>query len=85
MAHAAIRPLLGDAYNYDSTGVLRALWRSFVHCLFVEEDGAVVFYKDATGGAKRAVDPKAQAALVAGRGAGEKDELADESDAIGAE
>ncbi|KAL1948476.1 hypothetical protein VTO73DRAFT_12551 [Trametes versicolor] len=59
LAHAAIRPLLGDAYNYDSTGVLRALWRSFVHCLFVEEEGAVVFYKDASGSAQRVVDPKA--------------------------
>lgn len=50
---------MGDAYNYDSTGVLRALWRSFVHCLFVEEEGAVVFYKDASGSAQRVVDPKA--------------------------
>ncbi|EIW53388.1 fatty acid conjugase [Trametes versicolor FP-101664 SS1] len=55
MAHNAIRPLLGDAYNYDSTPVLRALWRSFVHCLFVEDEGDVVFYKDATGSARRAV------------------------------
>ncbi|KAI0356910.1 delta-12 fatty acid desaturase protein [Trametes cingulata] len=53
MAHAAIRPLLGSAHVYDSTPVFRALWRSFVNCLFVEEDGDVVFYKDATGTAKR--------------------------------
>lgn len=39
--------------------MLRALWRSFVHCLFVEEEGAVVFYKDASGSAQRVVDPKA--------------------------
>lgn len=39
--------------------MLRALWRSFVHCLFVEEEGAVVFYKDASGAAQRIVDPKA--------------------------
>ncbi|KAI0634228.1 delta-12 fatty acid desaturase protein [Trametes polyzona] len=55
MAHEAIRPLLGDAYNYDSTSVLRALWRSFVNCMFVEDEGSVVFYKDATGSAKRVV------------------------------
>ncbi|KAI0634236.1 delta-12 fatty acid desaturase protein [Trametes polyzona] len=53
LAHAAIRPLLGDAYVYDSTPVFRALWRSFVGCLFVEDEGDVVFYKDATGSAKR--------------------------------
>ncbi|KAI0372500.1 fatty acid conjugase [Pilatotrama ljubarskyi] len=55
MAHAAIRPLLGDAHVYDSTPVFRALWRSFVNCLFVEEEGDIVFYKDATGSAKRSV------------------------------
>ncbi|KAK7060960.1 hypothetical protein VNI00_000695 [Paramarasmius palmivorus] len=55
MAHAAIRPLLGDMYNYDSTGVFRALWRSFNECIFVESEGAIVFFKDTQGNAKRNV------------------------------
>ncbi|KAI0827412.1 delta-12 fatty acid desaturase protein [Trametes gibbosa] len=55
MAHKAVLPLLGDAYNYDSTPVFRALWRSFVNCLFVEEEGDIVFYKDTMGSAKRSV------------------------------
>ncbi|EKM52311.1 uncharacterized protein PHACADRAFT_211585 [Phanerochaete carnosa HHB-10118-sp] len=55
MAHEAIRPLLGDAYNYDSTPILRALWRSFTQCLFVEEEGDVLFFKNSEGVAKRQV------------------------------
>lgn len=55
MAHEAIRPLLGDAYNYDSTPILRALWRSFTQCLFVEEEGGVLFYRNSAGVAKRQV------------------------------
>ena len=53
MAHEAIRPLLGDAYNFDSTPILRALWRSFTQCIFVEEHGDVLFYKNNDGVAKR--------------------------------
>lgn len=55
MAHEAILPLLGSAYNFDSTGILRALWRSFTHCLFVEDEGNIVFFKDTAGNAHRVV------------------------------
>ncbi|KAI9458739.1 delta-12 fatty acid desaturase protein [Boletus coccyginus] len=55
--HAVIRPLLGDAYSYDSTGVWRALWRSFVECVFVEDTGDILFYKNSTGAAQREVGP----------------------------
>ncbi|KZT19610.1 delta-12 fatty acid desaturase protein [Neolentinus lepideus HHB14362 ss-1] len=55
-ATKAIRPLLGTLYNYDSTGVMRALWRSFIHCRFIEDEGDIVFYKDNTGRAHRLLD-----------------------------
>lgn len=34
-----------------------ALYRSFTECLFVEEDGDIVFYKNKEGKAVREVDP----------------------------
>ncbi|KAK2460742.1 hypothetical protein APHAL10511_007212 [Amanita phalloides] len=40
----AIKPVLGDYYNYDSTPALYALWRSFTTCVFVEDEGDVVFF-----------------------------------------
>ncbi|KAI0318807.1 delta-12 fatty acid desaturase protein [Amylostereum chailletii] len=55
IAHGAIRPLLGDMYNYDSTTIFWALKRSFTECLFVEDEGGVLFYKDKRGLAKRAL------------------------------
>ncbi|KAJ6617120.1 fatty acid desaturase-domain-containing protein [Mycena sp. CBHHK59/15] len=45
----AIRPVLGEHYNYDSTPALAALWRSFTQCTFVEDDGDVVFFKNRRG------------------------------------
>ncbi|KAJ8082312.1 hypothetical protein PM082_008165 [Marasmius tenuissimus] len=61
----AIKPVLGDYYNYDSTGVLYALWRSFTQCVFVEDEGDVLFFKNRYGEAalsleeQEAVDPTA--------------------------
>ncbi|KAG7451506.1 uncharacterized protein BT62DRAFT_978261 [Guyanagaster necrorhizus] len=45
----AIKPVLGEYYNYDSTGVLFALWRSFTQCTFVEDDGDILFFKNQYG------------------------------------
>ncbi|KAG7095517.1 hypothetical protein E1B28_006255 [Marasmius oreades] len=45
----AIKPVLGEYYNYDSTGVLYALWRSFTQCVFVEDEGDIVFFKNRYG------------------------------------
>ncbi|POM65500.1 Fatty acid desaturase [Phytophthora palmivora] len=42
----AIKPLLGKFYLKDTTPVPLALWRSYTHCKFVEDDGKVVFYKN---------------------------------------
>ncbi|KIY43723.1 hypothetical protein FISHEDRAFT_53632 [Fistulina hepatica ATCC 64428] len=45
----AIKPVLGAYYNYDSTGVICALWRSFTQCVFVEDEGSIVFFKNRYG------------------------------------
>ncbi|KAI0027699.1 delta-12 fatty acid desaturase protein [Vararia minispora EC-137] len=44
-----IRAVLGEHYNYDSTNTFYALWRSFTQCIFVEEEGGIVFYKNKYG------------------------------------
>ncbi|OQS02342.1 fatty acid desaturase [Thraustotheca clavata] len=44
-ATEAIKPLLGKYYLIDSTPIPMALWRSYTHCKYVEDDGSVVFYK----------------------------------------
>jgi len=46
---AAIRTVLKDDYNYDSTNTFYALYRSFTQCLFVEEGGDIIFYKNREG------------------------------------
>jgi len=40
-----LKEFLGPYYNFDDTPVLKALWRSWTHCRFVEDDGGVLFYK----------------------------------------
>ncbi|KAJ7454201.1 fatty acid desaturase-domain-containing protein [Mycena latifolia] len=45
----AIKPVLGDYYNYDDTPALIALWRAFTRCTFVEDHGDVVFFKNRAG------------------------------------
>ncbi|KAF1784953.1 Fatty acid desaturase domain [Phytophthora cactorum] len=42
----AIKPLLGKFYLKDDTPVPIAVWRSYTHCKFVEDDGKIVFYKN---------------------------------------
>ncbi|KAJ7503807.1 fatty acid desaturase-domain-containing protein [Mycena galericulata] len=46
---AAIKPVLGEYYNYDDTPALIALWRAFTQCTFVEDEGDIVFFKDRAG------------------------------------
>ncbi|KAK0465151.1 fatty acid desaturase-domain-containing protein [Desarmillaria tabescens] len=50
-----VKNVLGDSYNYDSTPSFYALYRSFTQCLFVEEEGDIVFYKNKNGEAAREV------------------------------
>ncbi|EED80443.1 predicted protein [Postia placenta Mad-698-R] len=50
-----VRSVLKEHYNYDSTNTFFALYRSFTECVFIEEDGAIVFYKDKHGHSQRDV------------------------------
>ncbi|KAG7095520.1 hypothetical protein E1B28_006258 [Marasmius oreades] len=50
---AAIKKVLKDDYNYDSTNTFRALYRTFTQCIFIEDDGDIVFYKNREGQAAR--------------------------------
>ncbi|SJL05747.1 related to Delta(12) fatty acid desaturase [Armillaria ostoyae] len=50
-----VKNVLGASYNYDSTPSFYALYRSFTECLFVEEEGDIVFYKNKKGEAAREV------------------------------
>ncbi|KAG6833965.1 hypothetical protein H0H93_012911, partial [Arthromyces matolae] len=45
----AIKTVLKEDYNYDSTPTWYALYRSFTECLFVEEEGDIIFYKNRHG------------------------------------
>ncbi|TRM69881.1 fatty acid desaturase-domain-containing protein [Schizophyllum amplum] len=51
----AVKSILKDDYNYDSTPSFYALYRSFTQCQFVEDEGGIVFYKDREGKAAREV------------------------------
>ncbi|KDQ54117.1 hypothetical protein JAAARDRAFT_182511 [Jaapia argillacea MUCL 33604] len=51
----AIKPVLGTQYNYDTTNIFYALWRSFRNCTFVEAEGDIVFFKNQRGEVMRAV------------------------------
>ena len=41
-----IRKVLGPYYMKDETPLIRALYRSYSACQFVEDDGDIVFYKN---------------------------------------
>ncbi|ETW77100.1 hypothetical protein HETIRDRAFT_441690 [Heterobasidion irregulare TC 32-1] len=71
----AIKGVLGEDYNYDSTNTFRALYRSFRECCFIEDDGDIVFYKNQHGeaqrflaGEKRPTTDAADAAVAAAEG-----------------
>ncbi|KJA16240.1 hypothetical protein HYPSUDRAFT_207206 [Hypholoma sublateritium FD-334 SS-4] len=55
----AIKKVLKDDYNYDSTNTFRALYRTFTQCCFVEDDGDIVFYKNKYGKVSRIISPDA--------------------------
>ncbi|CAI5741572.1 unnamed protein product [Hyaloperonospora brassicae] len=42
----AMKPVLGKFYLKDTTPAPLAVWRSYKHCKFVEDDGEIVFYKN---------------------------------------
>ncbi|MCB1315822.1 MAG: DUF3474 domain-containing protein [Leptospiraceae bacterium] len=43
-ATQAIRPVLGDYYNYSETGILKSFVRSLKACQYVRDTGDVVYY-----------------------------------------
>lgn len=49
-ATKAIRPILGDYYQYDGTPILKAIWRETKECMYVEPDvgsqKGVLWYKN---------------------------------------
>ncbi|GLB39262.1 putative fatty acid desaturase [Lyophyllum shimeji] len=55
----AIKTVLKDDYNYDSTPSFYALYRSFTNCQFIEEEGDIIFYKNKYGMAAREVEQSA--------------------------
>ncbi|CAA7263772.1 unnamed protein product [Cyclocybe aegerita] len=55
----AIKKVLKDDHNYDSTNTFRALYRTFTQCCFIEDDGDIVFYKNKDGKASRVLAPEA--------------------------
>ena len=44
-ATEAIKKVLGPYYMKDETQIMKALYRSYSNCLFVEDEGDIVFYK----------------------------------------
>ncbi|KAF9482833.1 delta-12 fatty acid desaturase [Pholiota conissans] len=51
----AIKKVLKDDHNYDSTNTFRALYRTFTQCCFIEDDGDIVFYKNKDGKVSRVI------------------------------
>jgi len=52
----AIKPVLGEHHNYDPGYSYYALWRSFSQCMFVEDKGEIIFWKNRDGEILRDVD-----------------------------
>ncbi|KAF8220067.1 hypothetical protein L208DRAFT_1455665 [Tricholoma matsutake] len=71
----AIKAVLKDSYNYDSTPTFYALYRSFTECLFIEEEGDIVFYKNKDGVAVREVQQSALKEIQANWNPVEQDRL----------
>ncbi|KAI0360610.1 hypothetical protein OH77DRAFT_702383 [Trametes cingulata] len=76
----AIKGVLGENYNYDSTNTFYALYRSFTECVFIEEEGSIVFYKNKYGIAVRDVAEGTVAAIKEVGWAQEKQDELSESE-----
>jgi hypothetical protein len=87
-----VKAVMKDDYNYDSTvsfpfrtstviqyakqNTFYALYRSFTECIFVEEEGNVIFYKNKSGKATREVEESALKEIkMAGWDPAKQDEL----------
>ena len=40
-----IEKVLGHYYIFDDTPIFKALWRSYVSCKYIEDEGDIIFYK----------------------------------------
>jgi len=54
-ATEAIKKVLGEHYLFTNEHWMVSLWKCFKQCRFVDDDGEVVFYRNAKGEAKRKV------------------------------
>ncbi|KAF9537044.1 hypothetical protein CPC08DRAFT_731456 [Agrocybe pediades] len=76
----AVKSVLKDHYNYDSTPSFYALYRSFTQCLFIEDEGDIIFYKNREGVAARQLQEDAVQEIKAQVGdPAEQDKLEEES------
>ena len=55
-ATEALKVKLGSHYSSTDENVFVSLWKNFRACRFVEDEGEVVFFKDAYGRAARRVE-----------------------------
>lgn len=54
-----LKHFIGDHYVYSDKPVFRALWDTFHACVFVDNQGDIVFFRDRKGQAtRRAIDQK---------------------------
>ena len=44
-----MKAFIGEHYHYSEKPVFRALWDNYNDCQFVEDEGEIVFYKNAHG------------------------------------
>ncbi|BGP53615.1 hypothetical protein JCM8202_002537 [Rhodotorula sphaerocarpa] len=58
-ATEALKNYLGEHYHSTDESMFKSLWRCYQQCRFVDDEGSVLFYRDATGRARRtAVAPE---------------------------
>ncbi|KAJ7194928.1 delta-12 fatty acid desaturase protein [Mycena pura] len=50
-----IKGVLAEHYNYDSTNSFYALYRSFTQCVFIDDEGEVVMYRNGEGKTAREI------------------------------
>ncbi|KAH9476003.1 Delta(12) fatty acid desaturase [Psilocybe cubensis] len=75
----AVKSVLKEDYNYDSTPSFYALYRSFTQCLFIEDEGDIVFYKNKEGKAVRELKESVMEEIKAkGWDPAEQDKLSEE-------
>jgi len=52
-ATEALKSFLGEHYHATDENMFVSLWKSYKQCRYVEDEGPVLFYKDAYGRARR--------------------------------